>query len=72
LGIGCGYHIEELEKKYPDKNKIVIEPDRNVFLKLLNTRDITHLISSKNILFIISDIPRKSQRFSCCSEKKEK
>jgi len=31
LGIGCGYHIEELEKKYPDKNKIVIEPDRNVF-----------------------------------------
>lgn len=55
LGIGCGYHIEELEKKYPDKNKIVIEPNRNVFLKLLNTRDITHLISSKNILFIISD-----------------
>ncbi|HOM01316.1 MAG TPA: DUF115 domain-containing protein [Acetivibrio sp.] len=55
LGVGCGYHLEELEKKYPDKNKIVIEPDKNVFLKLLNTRDITSLILNENILFIISD-----------------
>jgi hypothetical protein len=55
LGVGCGYHIEELEKRFPDKNKIVIEPDRNVFLKLLNTRDITHLILNENILFIITE-----------------
>lgn len=55
LGIGAGYHIEQLEKKYPDKNKVLIEPDKNLFLKLLNTRDITHLISNENILFIVSD-----------------
>ncbi len=55
LGIGCGYHIEELEKKYPDKNKIIIEPDRNVFLKLLNTRDITSLLLNENILFVVSE-----------------
>ncbi|OPZ91436.1 MAG: hypothetical protein BWY74_01961 [Firmicutes bacterium ADurb.Bin419] len=55
LGVGAGYHLEELFDTYPTKNKVVIEPDIGVFVKLMTVRDIRHLITAKNTLFIVSD-----------------
>ncbi len=55
LGIGVGYHLDELFNSYPAKNKVVIEPDMGVFVKLMTVRDISHLLTAKNTLFIVSD-----------------
>lgn len=55
LGIGLGYHIEKLDERFPHKNKIIIEPDENIFLKLLQVKDISHLVSAKNLLLIVSN-----------------
>jgi len=55
LGIGAGYHLDVLFENFPNKNKIVIEPDMSVFVKLMTVRDIRHLINAKNTLFIVSD-----------------
>lgn len=55
LGVGVGYHLEELFNAYPTKNKVIIEPDISVFVKLMTMRDISHLITAKNTLFIVSD-----------------
>lgn len=55
LGIGVGYHLDELIKEFPNKNKVVIEPDMSVFVKLMTVRDIRPLINAKNTLFIVSD-----------------
>lgn len=55
LGIGVGYHIEELVAKYSNKNKILIEPNIYVFIKLLQTKDIRHIIKASNTLIVVSD-----------------
>ena len=54
LGVGVGYHLDELIKSFPIKNKVIIEPDMSVFVKLMTVRDIRHLINAKNTLFIVS------------------
>lgn len=55
MGIGVGYHLEELFSTFPNKNKVVIEPDIGIFVKLMTIRDIRPLVSEKNTLFIVSD-----------------
>ncbi|MFZ5987153.1 MAG: motility associated factor glycosyltransferase family protein [Bacillota bacterium] len=55
LGIGAGYHIEELITKYSNKNKIIIEPNIYVFIKLLQVKDIRHIIKAPNTLIVVSD-----------------
>jgi hypothetical protein len=55
LGIGVGYHLEELFYRYTNKNKVIIEPNLGVFVKLMTVRDIRHLITAKNTFFILSD-----------------
>lgn len=55
LGIGLGYHVEKLIDMYPDKNKIIVEPNFDVFLQLLKARDVSNIINAKNLLLIIND-----------------
>lgn len=57
LGFGLGYHIEYFIKKYPNKNKIIIEPDLTLFDMCLKTRDVTGILKSENLMIVISKNP---------------
>jgi len=49
-GLGMGYHIESLIKKYPDKKIIVIEPDKRLFYNAVQIRDFEFIIKNCTIL----------------------
>ncbi|MFZ5353320.1 MAG: motility associated factor glycosyltransferase family protein, partial [Bacillota bacterium] len=55
LGVGAGYHIEALVRKYPNKNKIIIEPNKELFIKLIKNSDVSDILKADNTLFIVSD-----------------
>ncbi|RME54662.1 MAG: DUF115 domain-containing protein, partial [Caldilineae bacterium] len=45
LGFGMGYHVEELLRRYPDRQVIVLIPDPDVFAAALDARDLRTLLS---------------------------
>jgi hypothetical protein len=49
FGLGLGYHLEGLLERYPDKLFYIIEPDMEVFLALIETRDMEPILRHKNI-----------------------
>lgn len=55
VGGGLYYHIEYAMQLSPGKKMIVIEPSIEVFKLALETRDISHLLTSEDLLFIVSD-----------------
>ena len=44
-GCGLGYHIEAIIDKYPSKRLIIIEPSIELFLYLINTRDMSKILN---------------------------
>ncbi len=48
-GFGFGYQIEAFIDSYPDTPLIILEPDIPLFLKALETRDLSRIFSSKSI-----------------------
>ncbi|MDZ5471959.1 6-hydroxymethylpterin diphosphokinase MptE-like protein [Bacillus sp. 31A1R] len=42
-GLGLGYHVEELLKRYPNKKFTLIEPEIRVFKRYMELRDLTKL-----------------------------
>src|SRR5690625_3728345 len=40
VGVGLGYHIEQLLTRYPNKNCIIIEPHAEVFARFLESRSL--------------------------------
>lgn len=53
IGLGLGYYIEPILKKYPSKKIIIIEPSEEIFLHFLSIKDVTTYIENKNIVFIV-------------------
>jgi len=43
FGMGLSYHIELILEKYPKKRVFLIEPSVELFVYLLNSRDMTHI-----------------------------
>ena len=56
FGIGCGYAVDYIKENFKKLEKVVIiEPDLNVFLSLLNIIDIQDmLVKLKNVTFIVN------------------
>ncbi len=50
FGISCGNEIALLSKKYPNKRKIVIEPDKNLFNYFLRYFDLEEML---NVEFLV-------------------
>ena len=62
-GLGMGYHIEALIKKYPDKKIIVIEPDKRVLYHALQIRDLESIIKGCEIWLGESVLTTKSKMY---------
>ena len=54
LGLGLGYHLFELVKKYPDNLFMVIEHDNNIYRTFFETAN-HDFIEKKNILYLTDD-----------------
>ena len=56
FGIGLGYHIEQIMKKYPQKKFTMIEPNSEVFVRFLESRPL-HQFPLNNLfaLYVSSD-----------------
>lgn len=54
MGLGLGYHIDEIIEQYPDKNKIIYEPNLQVFEAFLTHFDIKK-IHQQNLLLLLKD-----------------
>ncbi|MBN1041176.1 motility associated factor glycosyltransferase family protein [Clostridium botulinum] len=57
IGLGLGYYLEPLIDKYKDKKIIIIEPNIEIFKNMLGVINITKLIESENIVFIVGLSP---------------
>lgn len=55
LGFGMGYHIAKLAQLYPNKNKLIIEPNMEIFSKVIENVDVTKILKAKNTQILISD-----------------
>ncbi|CAH0118008.1 hypothetical protein PAE9249_00473 [Paenibacillus sp. CECT 9249] len=49
FGLGLGYHLERLIEQYPDKKFYIYEPNHEIFLAMLELRDIRRLLNHPNI-----------------------
>lgn len=55
IGFGMGYLVERVSRLYPNMNKLIFEPNPNVFECVLNHRDVTKILKAKNVELIIAD-----------------
>lgn len=44
-GMGMGYHIDEIFEKYPYKRIMIIEPNIELFIHLLHSRDLSNILT---------------------------
>lgn len=51
-GIGLGYYLEAIVNRYPDKKIFIHEPIADIFLALMETKDISKLLNHSNIITI--------------------
>ena len=63
LGFGLGYMTEAFLKHYPRTPLLVVEPDISFFLKALSSRDMSHFLSSDNVVFILGSSPAEFSSF---------
>jgi len=54
FGLGLGYHIEELINRKSESKIIVIEPRIELFKLALKTRDLSKIIKSKRVSFLLN------------------
>ncbi len=55
LGLGCGYVAREAIRRYPGKNKLIIEPSREVFSEVIETADISDILTSRNVSLLLTN-----------------
>ncbi|GIN85253.1 hypothetical protein J6TS2_16390 [Heyndrickxia sporothermodurans] len=56
MGIGLGYHIEILNEMYPNKTFTIYEPNPYIFIKFLESRDLSKFpISKIKYLYILNE-----------------
>lgn len=53
LGFGLGYTAESIREQYPENPLIIIEPSPEVLLRAFETRDLSPLLGSTGIIFIV-------------------
>lgn len=53
LGFGLGYIAEYIREICPEDPLIIIEPNRSILLKAFETRDLSRLLGSPGIIFIL-------------------
>ena len=56
-GLGFGYHILEIQKKFPKRNILVIEPLMSIFQSFIESVDLKTF--NTNIKFVIAEFPQK-------------
>ncbi len=61
FGFGLGYHIEALLENYPELQILIAEPEPGIFLKALEARDFTEVISSPRTGFLLDTVPSSIQ-----------
>lgn len=54
LGFGLGYHVEQIIGRFPDRNKLIIETDIEIFVTCLKCRDITGILGAKNVTLVLT------------------
>lgn len=55
LGLGLTYHLKDLLSTYKEKNKIIVEPDYNIFVKSLEYIDLEEILNNSNTELIVSN-----------------
>lgn len=53
MGLGLGYYLDELIKRFPQKTILVIEPDIDMFYNLITIRDIKQYYNNSKITLIV-------------------
>lgn len=51
-GMGLGYHIEELMKRYPHKRFYIYEPEPAIFIKAIESRDLEGILLHPNLIVL--------------------
>lgn len=49
-GFGLGYHIEKFIELYPEKRLYIYEPDKDILLAAIETRDLSRILKHPNII----------------------
>ncbi|SFC60739.1 6-hydroxymethylpterin diphosphokinase MptE-like protein [Clostridium uliginosum] len=57
VGLGLAYYLDNLVEKYKEKKLIIIEPNIDIFKKMLKFKNITEYLKSENIVFIVGISP---------------
>lgn len=57
LGVGLGYHLEQLLEREPRLKIVAIEPSPELFLAALTARDLRALLTHPRLQLIVSDDP---------------
>lgn len=52
-GLGLGYYLEKLIKKYPDKKIFIVEPDLDIFIRALSQIDFENFFNNGNVIFLV-------------------
>lgn len=53
LGFGLGYTAEYIREQYPDTPLVIIEPNTDILLTAFKTRDLSFLLNSPGLIFIL-------------------
>lgn len=56
-GFGLGYLVEAFLDAHPDRSAVVVEPDRSLFIKALESRDLKGLVTSTYLSYFIGGEP---------------
>ncbi len=59
LGFGLGYAAEELARRFPSAEIVVVEPDPAFFRAALAARDLSGLFSSPRLRLLVAEKPEK-------------
>lgn len=51
-GLGLAYFLEEIINQYPDKKIYIYEPDIQIFITLMETREITNILKHSQIVTV--------------------
>lgn len=55
LGLGCGHVAREAIRRYPNKNKLIIEPSREIFAEVIRQEDISDILEGRNVSLLLTN-----------------
>jgi len=59
LGIGLGYHAQELQSSHPDLPLAIVEPDLPLLAAVLRARDLAALLASPELRLLLAATPEE-------------